>query len=509
MTERRAVEIRKSGDLEGAGAASDGVLIIGAGPAGLTAALELSSFGVPAHIVESDAVVGGISRTVEHDGFRFDIGGHRFYTKVDSINRLWKQILGNDLLTRPRLSRIYYGGKFFDYPLKARNVLDNLGIVEAVRCVLSYVYAQLTPRRPEQCFEDWVVNRFGARLYHMFFKSYTEKVWGMSCRDIRAEWAAQRIRGLSLLSAAWHALLPNRPEAPKTLIDRFLYPRLGPGMLWERVAEMVQERGSTLLLSSRVERIHWEPGRITAVEAGGQTFRPKHVLSSMPIRDLIRCLHPAPPAYLRDAAEHFNYRDFLTVALILRKSEAFPDNWIYIHEPSVQVGRIQNYKNWSPEMVPSDDYTCLGLEYFCFEGDGLWSMADDDLVALGRSELRKLNLVDTDAVVGGCVVRMPKAYPVYDATYQQGLTAIRRFLQETPNLQLIGRNGMHHYNNQDHSMLTGVLAARNIAGAQNDLWKVNTEAEYLEEGSEVSDEELDALRTSQPRVPARAAASAD
>jgi protoporphyrinogen oxidase len=460
-------------------------------------------------VVEADSVVGGISRTVEYRGFRFDIGGHRFYTKVPIIAQLWREILADDFLVRARLSRIYYDGKFFDYPLKVRNVLSNLGLWEATRCVISYVYARVFPSRPETSLESWVINRFGRRLYRMFFKSYTEKVWGVSCSEIQAEWAAQRIRGLSLVSAALDAMNPfARRASIKTLTDTFHYPRLGPGMLWDRVAEKVTKQGTVIHRNMPVERIFWEAGRVTGVQAGGKMFPAAHVLSSMPIRDLILALDPKPPEWLLEVADCFHYRDFLTVALVLRRSHAFPDNWIYIHDSRVKVGRIQNFKNWSPEMVPSDEYTCLGLEYFCFEGDDLWTMSDQELISKATAELRSLNLDGGGEVVDGAVVRMPKAYPVYDKVYRKGIDAIRRFLEQVPNLQLIGRNGMHHYNNQDHSMLTGLLAARNVMGASNDLWRVNVDSEYLEEGSVISNEELDALRTTQPRVPHRLGDSA-
>jgi protoporphyrinogen oxidase len=461
-------------------------------------------------ILEADSVVGGISRTVECRGFRFDVGGHRFYTKVPIIAQLWSEILGDDFLIRPRLSRIYYDGKFFDYPLKARNVLSNLGLWEATRCVISYVYARLFPSRPETSLESWVINRFGRRLYRMFFKSYTEKVWGVPCSDIQAEWAAQRIRGLSMISAALDAINPftRRTSGLKTLTDTFHYPRLGPGMLWDRVADTVTKQGTVIHRNMPVERIFWEVGRVTGVQAGGKLFPAEHVLSSMPIRDLILALDPAPPDWLLESADCFHYRDFLTVALVLRKSNAFPDNWIYIHDSRVKVGRIQNFKNWSPEMVPSDEYTCLGLEYFCFEGDDLWTMSDQDLISKATAELRSLKLDGGGEVVDGSVVRMAKAYPVYDRVYRRGIDAIRRFLAQVPNLQLIGRNGMHHYNNQDHSMLTGLLAARNVMGGSNDLWRVNVDSEYLEEGAVISNEELDALRATQPRVPQRIGGSA-
>jgi protoporphyrinogen oxidase len=481
------------------------VVVVGAGPAGLTAALELSRSATPCTVLEADATVGGLSRTVEYNGFRFDIGGHRFFTKVAIISDLWDEILGDDFLTRPRLSRIYYNQRFFNYPLKTGNVLRNLGAVESARCLLSYLRARIAPVEPETCFEDWVVNRFGERLYRMFFKSYTEKVWGISCREIQAEWAAQRIRGLSMLSAIRNALLPAGRNANgdviKTLVEYFRYPRHGPGMLWNRVAEIVKAHGGKVHLQAPVTRIRWRPGHIVAMESGERTYSGDHFLSSMPIRDFVERLDPAPPHYLTEAARGLNYRDFLTVAIILRRRDVFPDNWIYVHDPGVKVGRIQNYKNWSPEMCASEDLTCLGLEYFCFEEDGLWASRDDDLIRMAGEELQRLGIARKSEIAGGTVVRVPKAYPVYDSTYRNSLATIREFLDRIPNLQFIGRNGMHHYNNQDHSMLTGLLAARNILGANYDLWQVNVDDEYLEGGSLITAEELNQLRNTQPLVP--------
>jgi len=483
------------------------VVIIGAGPAGLTAAYELSKHDVRSVIVEKSKTVGGIAQTAEYKGYLFDLGGHRFFTKVTMVERMWQEVLGDDLLTRQRLSRIYYNSKFFLYPLDPKNALLGLGLWESARCGMSYLRSQLLPEKPEATFETWVSNRFGRRLYSIFFKTYTEKVWGIPCDEISAEWAAQRIKGLSLFSAVWNAIKPRRREDKqqviKTLIHEFQYPRRGPGMMWQRFREIVEERGSPVVFDSPVEKIRWEPGRVTAIEAGGRTYPADQVISSMPIRELIRCLDPAPPDDVLEAADKFHYRDFLTVVLILRGRDLFPDNWIYVHDPSVKLGRIQNFKNWSPEMVPDPENTCLGLEYFCFEGDELWDSSNDRLVDLGLREVAKLGLVDPDSFVDGTVVRAEKAYPVYDGEYRAALDTVQAFLKSVPNLQLVGRNGMHHYNNQDHSMLTAVLAARNILGGSYDLWSVNVEGDYHEEGSELTEEEINAMYASQPAVPRR------
>jgi protoporphyrinogen oxidase len=480
------------------------VIVLGAGPAGLTAAYELKRLGIRCILLEASGVVGGISQTVEYKGFLFDIGGHRFFTKVGAVEEMWREVLGSDLLSRPRQSRILYRGCYYDYPLRLDNVVSNLGVWESFRCLLSYLRARAIPQRPENDFETWIVNRFGQRLYEKFFKSYTEKVWGIPCKEIRAEWAAQRIKGLSLTSAVWNAIRPQhslpKHRIVKTLIHEFLYPRHGPGMMWQRTRDLLHSYGSPTILHAPVSEVKWSPeGGIASVVAGGTEYAGRHFLSSLPIRDLIRMLNPQAPE-LNGVPERFNYRDFLTVALIVRKSHLFSDNWIYIHDPSVKVGRIQNFKNWSPEMVPDPSMSCLGLEYFCFEGDGLWNMADSDLIALARAEAAKLGLVAESEVVDGTVVRMPKAYPVYDSLYKGGLDAVRGFLSKVPNLQLIGRNGMHHYNNQDHSMLTGMLAAQNIAGENRDVWSANVEADYHEE---IRDTEARTLAATQPQVPSR------
>jgi protoporphyrinogen oxidase len=463
-----------------------GIIIIGAGPAGLTAAFELSRHGRTGIILEADTVVGGIARTVERDGYRFDIGGHRFFTKVTQIEKLWDEMLGEPMLDRPRMSRIYYDGKFYDYPLKATNALKNMGLFNATSCMASYGWARLRPNPNPQNYEEWVTNQFGARLFNMFFKSYTEKVWGIPCREIGADWAAQRIKGLSLGEAVRNALFGQKKNGiVKTLIDTFRYPRLGPGQLWEACAQTLQSRGWEIRMQTRAESIVLEGPTIAAVKTqnrAGQTetLPTSHVFSSMPLRTLLQVMTPPPPAPVMTAANQLSYRDFLTVVLVLDNPKVFPDNWIYIHAPEVRMGRIQNFKSWSPEMVPDPTKSCLGLEYFVNEGDDLWTMNDDDLVQLGYRELQQIGLAN-GALVKGYIVRMPKAYPVYDTGYQARLDIIRSFVESVPNLYCIGRNGQHRYNNQDHSMATAIIAARNVAlGEHRDPWAVNEDAEYHE-----------------------------
>ncbi|MGI9022960.1 MAG: NAD(P)/FAD-dependent oxidoreductase [Acidimicrobiales bacterium] len=469
------------------------IVIIGAGPAGLTAAWQLAKAGHTSTVLEADSVVGGISRTAQKDGWRFDIGGHRFFTKVKAVEEIWHEILDDeDFLTRPRMSRIYYNNSYFDYPLKPMNALKGLGPIEAVRCVASYGWARVRPPKDQTTFEGWTASRFGYRLYGIFFKTYTEKLWGVPATEIQADWAAQRIKNLSLFKAITNAILPKRNQKDITsLIEEFEYPKYGPGMMWERCRELVEAKGTTVVMETPVTAVHHEGGRAVAVSAEAKPlegdhpvavrYPASHVISSMPISTLIKIMDPPPPDGVLAAANGLSYRDFLTIALVVPESAGFPDNWIYVHSPDVNLGRIQNFGSWSPWLV-KEGRTCLGLEYFVFEGDELWNMDDDDLVELGKLELQKLGLIDPSKVEAGYVVRMPKAYPMYDGTYKANVGRIREWLAEnTPNVYPVGRNGMHKYNNQDHSMYTAMLSVENIFGADHDIWTVNVEAEYHEE----------------------------
>ena len=463
------------------------VVVIGAGPAGLTAALRLAERGVPPVIVEGDDVVGGISRTVVRDDWRFDIGGHRFFTKVPQVEELWDDLLpGDELMRRPRLSRIFYDGKFFDYPLNPWNALSNLGAVESARCLLSYLWAHVRPGQEEDNFESWVSARFGRRLYRMFFKTYTEKVWGMPADEMPADWAAQRIKSLSLGGAVRNAVGWRSAGGQVTsLIEEFKYPQLGPGMMWEACRDRVIDLDATLRFDSPVERVTHRAGRATAVTvADGTVFPADAVVSSMPFGELILAMDPLPPEEVTRAAKSLRHRDFLTVALVVPESAGFPDNWIYVHSPDVRLGRVQNFGSWSPWMVRPGT-TCLGLEYFVNEGDAVWSMSDEELVEFAADELSTIGLLDPTVVERGYVVRVPKAYPVYDTGYQDNIATMRAWLEEhAPNVHPVGRNGMHRYNNQDHSMLTAMLASENILDdARHDLWAVNVDEEYHEEHS--------------------------
>ncbi len=463
------------------------VVIIGAGPTGLTAAYQLNKVGQKTIVFEKEHIVGGIARTENYKGYGIDIGGHRFYTKVSEVEAMWHEVLGDDFLRRSRLSRIYYKNKFFYYPIRFFDALLKLGLVESFRVGLSYVWARIRPYPKEENFEEWVSNRFGKRLYQIFFKTYTEKVWGVPCTEIKAEWAAQRIKGLSLSTAIKNALLESQSEQVKTLIDSFYYPRRGPGMLWKRVQELIEADGHQVMLESEVVELWVEGQRVKQVVAaspnGSVTASGDYFISSMPLNELILKIKPLPPPDVVEAARRLTYRDFLTVALIIRPDDLFPDNWIYVHSPEVKVGRIQNFKNWSPEMIPASQNgtTCIGLEYFCTEGDALWQMDDADLVTLGRQELARIGLVSAENVIDGVVFRQPKAYPVYMGEYKAYLETIKAYLATIENLYTAGRNGLHMYNNQDHSMLTAMLTVKNIMGEQHDIWAVNTERSYHEE----------------------------
>jgi protoporphyrinogen oxidase len=467
---------------------ADHVVVIGAGPAGLTAAYELANrTKARITVLEADQVVGGISRTVQYNGYRFDLGGHRFFTKIPPVQRMWREVLGDEFIRVPRLSRIFYNGKFFDYPLRPMNALSGVGLWNSFLIVASYFKWHYRPYPVEENFEQWVTNRFGRRLYLAFFKTYTEKVWGIPCTEIRAEWAAQRIQGLSLARAVLNATSLNKRSTDiKTLIHEFDYPRLGPGQMWEMCRAAIERRGHRVLMGHHVREIEMRNGQVTAVVAAredGTTerFAADHVIASMPLRSLVRTLTPAVPSDARKAAEGLAYRDFLVVALMLNQEKLFPDNWIYIHTPGVKVGRIQNFNNWSAAMVPTPGITCIGMEYFCFKGDGLWSMDDSDLAKLATSELATLGLARAGSVVDAKVVRVPKAYPIYDSTYRDHLDTIRAAIDPIPNLHTIGRNGMHKYNNQDHSMLTAMMTVDNMLGASHDVWAVNTDFDYHEE----------------------------
>jgi protoporphyrinogen oxidase len=469
------------------GEESIGTAVLGAGPAGLTAAHVLAVREEPGAVFEADGTVGGIAKTIEFDGYRFDLGGHRFFTKLKPIQRLWEDTLGDDFLTRPRLSRIYFAGKFFAYPLQAKDVVARLGVVESVRSALSYFWSlrlRLRGREPET-FEEWVTIKFGHRLYEAFFRSYSEKVWGIPGSEIRSQWAAQRIKDFSFFRAILSILHLNRRNVT-TLIDEFRYPRLGPGQMWERFADRIEASGIPVYPNHRCTTINHDGANVTSVvvRTNGHVLehRVDSVVSTIPLSELVRSLNPAPPQEVLDAAATLRYRDFCLVALMLEDEAPFPDNWIYIHDPGTRAGRVQNFGAWSEAMV-REGTTCIGVEYFCFEGDDIWEMSDEEAVAMATAEMAQIGLIDPSRVIDGVKVRVPKAYPMYDSRYEAAVEVIREYLTRFENLQTCGRNGLHRYNNQDHSMWTAILATLNVLdGDSHDVWSVNAEAEYHEEG---------------------------
>jgi protoporphyrinogen oxidase/predicted dehydrogenase len=483
VEELKAVEGPQTPLAEGGG--SIGTAILGGGPAGLTAAYMLGRRGRPGTVFEADGSVGGIAKTIEFDGFRFDLGGHRFFTKLGPVQRLWEEMMGDEFLTRPRLSRIYYNGKYFSYPITAKDVVSRLGLFESTRCALSYLMATRHRRSEAETFEEWVTSRFGRRLYEAFFRSYTEKVWGIPGTEIRSLWAAQRIKNFSL-GKAMLSVLGLRREPVTTLIEEFRYPRLGPGQMWEAFAARAESDGVGVRLNHRCVSVKHSEGRAESVvlrqNGGVYEYPVDSVISSIALSDLVLSLDPPAPAEVQEAARKLRYRDLALVALMSTEDEPFPDNWIYLHDPETRAGRVQNFGAWSEDMV-KPGMTCLGVEYFCFQGDEIWEMSDAEAVELATNELARIGLIDPSKVVDGVKVLVPRAYPMYDANFEEAVATVRTYLGGFENLETCGRNGLHRYNNQDHSMWTAMLAALNIVdGAEHDVWNVNTEAEYLEEG---------------------------
>jgi protoporphyrinogen oxidase len=462
-------------------------VVLGAGPAGLTAGYLLAKQGLPVVVLEAEDQVGGIAKTAVRDGYRFDLGGHRFFTKATEVNELWHEIMREDFLKRPRMSRIYWRdrkgqAKFLDYPLRGPDVMRKLGPIDLTKALLSYIVAALKPKGKEETYEEWVANRFGRWLFNQFFKSYTEKVWGVPTSEIRADWAAQRIKNLSFFRAAWTAFFGNKDDKVTSLISEFNYPRYGPGQMWETMTDDIRQLGGEVNLNTPVTKLEFAGERCVRVHAGDKVYEPSAVISSLPLRNTVGMADPHPKPEVIAAAKGLRYRDFLTVALVLDGDDLFPDNWIYIHDPNVTVGRIQNFRSWSPWMVPDPSKACVGLEFFCFQGDELWEMDDEDLVQLGMRELEQLGLARRDQLEFGFVERVPKAYPMYDAHYDTRVSAIRSWLDGLDNFIQVGRNGLHRYNNSDHSMLTAMRAIDNLVkGTDHDIWAVNAESAYHEE----------------------------
>ena len=460
------------------------VIIAGAGPAGLTAAYEACKKGLNPVVFEKDREVGGISKTVNYNDYLFDVGGHRFFTKYQEVKTIWDEILGEDFLTRPRLSRIYYNNDFFYYPLKPLNALKNLGLINSVSIVWSYILSQICPYKDVKNFEEWISNKFGKKLFNIFFKTYTMKVWGISCKEIQADWAAQRIKSLSLGKAILNSIGFLGKGRVTTLIDEFQYPRKGPGQMWNAARELIEKKGGKVKLNTPVVQFNRKSDKIISltIKNNGslQEINGDHFLSTIPLRELVQGIKPDAPVEVLDAAQNLKYRDFFTVGLIIDKPSIFPDNWIYIHSPEVQVGRIQNFKNWSPEMVPNPKMTTLGLEYFCFDTDDIWKKDNEELIEMAKEEAVKLKFAAREQIIDGLVIRSPKTYPIYDEGYLERVGIIQNYLVGLKNFQTMGRNGLHRYNNQDHSMLSAMYAIRNILGEDYSVWDINIDDEYHE-----------------------------
>ncbi len=459
------------------------LIIVGGGPAGLSAALKAAQSGLSPLLLEQGDRMGGISRTETYLDYHFDVGGHRFFTKSNQVHALWQELMGEDFLTVSRQSRIFYNNRFFPYPLRVVPTLRQLGIVESLRILFSYLHRQIHPFKDETMFQHWIVNRFGDRLFQTFFKTYTEKVWGIPCHQLPSDWAAQRIKSLSLRVAVWNALFGG--TGAKSLIEEFQYPTKGPGMLWERCADAARDKGAEILRNTRVETIHMDKGRVTGLSYGqGEdrtTIAADHLISSLPVTTLVEIMDPPPPQPVLEAARSLSYRAFVIVVLLVDRPRLFTDQWIYVHSPDVLVGRIQNFKNWSPDMVPDPTKTSIGMEYFCHRDDEIWAMADEDLIHKAAGEIQTLGLARSREVFDGVVLRQDRAYPIYDSQFKEQLAVIQAYLSGIENLDTVGRNGLHRYNNMDHSMLTGIMAVENLTGAGHDLWSVNEDEDYLEE----------------------------
>ncbi|OWY67405.1 amine oxidase [cyanobacterium TDX16] len=465
------------------------IYILGAGPAGLAAAYTLTQKGQPVVVVERDARVGGLAKSIEYQGFILDFGPHRFFTKLAPVLKLWSEVLGKDRVTVNRLTRIYYGGKYFSYPLKAKEALLTMGPIESVKILVSYAQSQLFPNRHPRNFAQWVTSRFGRRLFEIFFQAYTEKLWGIPCTEISADWAAQRIKGLSLLKAARSALLGNDGKV-KTLIDRFEFPRLGSGQLYEKIGDYLHQHNQSVLLNTEVVQVHHDNFQVTQItlrnrQTGEEsTVNCGGVISSVPISLLVQQMNPPAPSEAIAAAKSLKFRNTILVYLIVEGNNLFPDNWLYINEPSVQLGRVTNFANWSSEMLPNQHQTPLCCEYWCNYDELMWQQPEAELLERAEQELRKIGLLHHEKVSGGFVVRLPRTYPIYAGNYQQALSDIQSYLQQFPNLQLVGRYGAFKYNNQDHSLLMGILAAENVLSpGKHNLWSVNSDSEYQEEAS--------------------------
>ncbi len=458
------------------------VVILGAGPAGLAAAHELSRQKVRCQTVEKSATGGGLCRTLNRDGFLFDIGGHRFLSRSEEVNALWKEVLGEDLLVKTRKSRIHFRGRFFDYPLRPFDALSKLGVGESLRCLASYSRSRLMSEGDQSSFEGWMIRRFGRRLYENFFKSYTEKVWGIPCSELSSDWAEQRIQQLTLRQAVWRSLFPGAgKKGIKTLTETFFYPRRGPGQFFDALRCQSESRGASFAFGRDVQEVRLNGAKVDSVisvnrDGQREVWAGDSFLSSLPLSLLIQKLRPLPPREIIEAAASLRFRSFIAVNLVFDVPFLFDDQWIYLHSTSIKAGRLQNYKNWSEGMVPDAGKTSLGMEYFVSEGDDLWKLDEAGMIGLALAELNMIGIVDPSHFVRGFTVRVPNAYPVYSPGYDTAVVKIRRYLERFSNLQVMGRAGLFRYNNSDHAILTGLMAARNLRGGEHDLWAVDPDA---------------------------------
>lgn len=466
------------------------IIIIGAGPAGLATGYELTKRGQKVLILEKENIVGGLCQTIDYKGFKFDLGGHRFFTKNQEVQRFWEEIMGVDFLLRPRLSRVYYQKKFFAYPIKLFDALPKLGLWQSFLSGLSLLRVRLERifrKKEEITFEDWVVNRFGRRLFNHFFKSYTEKMWGVSVKELGSDWAAQRLKDMSL----WQMIksLVFKPEAGKikSMIEEFHYPRFGPGQLYEKVAQKIEEMGGQVRLGVEMVEIVSEGENVKKIIIKNKNGEREEVfgdefISSAPLDEMIKMIQPEVPANILALVKKMRFRSFFDVCLVVNKKDVFPDNWIYVHEPEVQLLRVQNFKNWSPAMATGENQTPIGAEYVCWKTDELWKMNEVEQIKLATKELEQIGLLKAVLVEGGVVMKNKTAYPVYHLDYKEDLKEIFDYLAKFKNLQTIGRAGLYRYNNMDHSILTGFYAARNVLGEHLDVLAVNADNEFHELG---------------------------
>lgn len=457
------------------------IAIIGAGPAGLTAAFELAKNGLNVQIFEAGDSVGGMAKTISLWGQLVDLGPHRFFSSDPRVNRLWLDVVGQDYSMVSRLTRIYYKKTFFDYPLRALNALFGLGVIQSIFCVLSYIHAKVLPIRDESTFESWVINRFGRRLFTIFFKSYSEKLWGISCKELDADFAAQRIKKLSLYEAIKSAVFKSGGSKHKTLVDEFAYPHQGAGAVYDLMAQKIIELGGQIHLNTSVQSVHPSINGSTPMLKieGGKQLNFDHIISSMPITHLVDRM--GAPSDIQDHAKALQFRNTILVYLQVDATSPFPDQWIYVHSAELQTGRITNFKNWVPSIIQGQQETILCLEYWCYDDDAMWEMDHDALIALATKEIYQTTLIPKNTVLAGKVIRVPKCYPVYATGYRSHLDPVEQYLSNQAGLSVIGRYGAFKYNNQDHSILMGLLAAENInQGAQHNLWDINTDYEYQE-----------------------------